>query len=444
MSLRSSRSRAFARMGALATGALILAGCASDTELDTRTDLQGPEAQAIEGFLSPLLWITYVVFAIILGLTVYSWWKHGIEGDDYQDDDWPEQVHGNNAAELAWTIAPALLLVGVGIWALGLHNQLNSEDTNPIEVLVDGETITWEPQVVVVGQQWWWEYQYHFGGVDVDQERIETLPTPDITTATQMIIPVGEEIELEITSRDVIHSHWIPSLNGKRDAVPGRQSAPWKIQADTAGVFFGQCTEFCGLSHSRMRMQVIALEKPEFDAWVTAQMQGVPLDDETAAYVESLVNGGTDAPVTALERGVATFRSKCSSCHLMDGVNDDLWSRETVATQLVSANAPDLTHYSSRTTFAGGIRNVYDPDTLEFNEVDLREWLNNPADVKANFTEPDEQGRMRGMPNLNLTTQEIDDLVGLLEITGPRPSDDVIRWTGVDGNEVNHAAAGEN
>ena len=101
MSLRSSRSRAFARMGALATGALILAGCASDTELDTRTDLQGPEAQAIEGFLSPLLWITYVVFAIILGLTVYSWWKHGIEGDDYQDDDWPEQVHGNNAAELA-------------------------------------------------------------------------------------------------------------------------------------------------------------------------------------------------------------------------------------------------------------------------------------------------------------------------------------------------------
>lgn len=434
MSRLSPSTRKALRLVVVVAAVFVLASCAGDTELDTRSNLAGPEARDIESFMRVVLWISYAVFAAVLGVTLYAWKNFRVKGE-YEEDDWPEQIHGNTKLELLWTAAPAVVLIIVSIFTIALHISINDEETNKIDLLVGGETVIWEPQIVVVGQQWWWEYQYHFSPqVDVDQERVETLPTPDITTATQMVIPVGQEIELEITSRDVIHSHWIPSLNGKRDAVPGRQSAPWKIQADEPGVYFGQCTEFCGLSHSRMRMQVIALEMDDFRKWVTAQMEGVPLDAETQDYIDALVDGETPTPEGETQRAVATFRSKCASCHLMEGVADDLYDADKVAEQIVAGAAPNLTHFASRTTFAGGIRNTYDPDTLEFNRNDLREWLNNPADVKANYTEPvsDDDPRMRGMPNLGLSTQEIDDLVALLELTGPQPSDDNIEKTGVD------------
>jgi len=434
MSRLSPSTRKALRVLAVMAAMVLLASCAGDTELDTRSNLQGPEAREIEDFMRWVLWIAYAVFFAVLGVTIFAWRNFRVKGE-YEEDDWPEQIHGNTALELAWTAAPAILLIVIGVFTVGAHQSLNSEQEDQFNVLVAGEQMTWDPQIVVVGQQWWWEYQYHFGDVDVDQERVETLPTPDISTATQMVIPTGVEIELEITSRDVIHSHWIPSLNGKRDAVPGRQSAPWKIEADEPGVYFGQCTEFCGLSHSRMRMQVIALDPADFNEWVTAQMQGVPLDDETAAYVEQLVAGETPAPETAAQRGVSVFRSQCASCHLMEGVADDLWSKERVASQLVAGAAPNLTHFSSRTTFAGGIRNVWDPKTKEFNENALRQWLVDPADVKANWPEAasDTDARRRGMPALGLSTQQIDDLVALLESTGPKPSDFIIEQTGVDG-----------
>lgn len=422
------------RFAVVVAAAVLLAACAGDAELDTRTNLAGPEAQEIENFTRWVLWIAYVVFFGVLGVTLYAWKNFRVKGDDYEEGDWPKQVHGNTNLELAWTAAPAILLAVIAVLTLGLHSKINSNNENAISVVVGDETVAWEPEVVVVGQQWWWEYQYHFGDVDLVAQRVENLPTADLTTATQMVIPVGQEIELEITSRDVIHSHWIPALNGKRDAVPGRQSAPWKIQADEPGVYFGQCTEFCGLSHSRMRMQVVALPMDEFQAWVTSQMTGVALGEADQAYVDALVAGDTPAPENAIQRGIATFRGKCASCHLMDNVADDLWSQERVAEQLVSGVAPNLTHFSSRTTFAGGIRNTWDPETLEFNANDLRQWLQDPSSVKANYAEPatDDDTRMRGMPNLGLSTQEIDDLVGLLESAGPKPADDIIRQTGVE------------
>ena len=163
-------------------------------------------------------------------------------------------------------------------------------------------------------------------------------------------------------------------------------------------------------------------------------MQGVALDADTQAYVDELVAGATPAPEGSSQRAVATFRGKCASCHLLEGVADDLWSQERVAEQLVAGAAPNLTHFASRSTFAGGIVNVYDPDSGDFNENDLRAWLRNPADIKANFTEPvsADDPRLRGMPNLNLTAEEVDDLVGLLQATGEPPSDFVIPETGVE------------
>ncbi len=435
MTPNSSVARRFARVALVVFAMVFFAACAGDAELDTRTDLAGPEARDIESFMRILLWVTYAVFAFVMFISFEAWRRFRIKGDDYTDDDeWPEQEDENALIEGLSNGVPALILAVVAVFTIILHNQLNSDETNVVTLDVAGASVEWEPQVVVVGQQWWWEYQYHFGDVDIDQERVQTLPVADIVTATQMVIPVGQEIELEITSRDVIHSHWIPSLNGKRDAVPGRQSAPWKIQADRPGVFFGQCTEFCGLSHSRMRMQVVALEPADFQAWVDAQMTGYPLEGDDQAYLDALVAGDSPTAENSTQRAIATFRGKCASCHLMENVADDMWSQERVAEQLVAGAAPNLTHFATRTTFAGGIRNVWDPETGEFNETDLREWLMNPADVKANYAEPanDDDPRMRGMPNLNLTTEEIDDLVGLLKAAGEKPAEFIIEETGVE------------
>lgn len=436
MTRLSPRYRSALRAVGIVALTLFLAACANDAELDTRDNLAGPEAQTIEVVSAWVLILSYIVFSAVMGVTIYAYRNFRIRTDDYEEGDWPEQIHGNEKLEYVWTAIPAIVMAVIGVSTLYVLNNINSNESNPIAVTLAGGEIMWEPEVVVIGQQWWWEYQYHFNQVEgaLDDIRVEQLPTADIVTATQMVIPVGQEIELEITSRDVIHSHWIPSLNGKRDAVPGRQSVPWKIEAERPGVFFGQCTEFCGLSHSRMRMQVVALDEADFRDWIVAQTEPVSLSAEDKEYVDTLVSGEVVEPANATQRAINTFRTKCASCHLMEGVADDLWSTETVAENLVSGAAPILTHFSSRTTFAGGIRNVWDPETQEFNKNDLREWLADPESVKANYTEPvsEDDTRMRGMPNLGLSTQEIDDLVALLEATGPKPSSFVIEQSGVE------------
>ena len=200
--------------------------------------------------------IAGIVFLIIFGGTALLWLRFR---DDHSDEEFPDQVHGNFKLEILWTLIPTLILAGVSVFTLITLAEINDSDDNVMALSVDGEAISWEPEVLVVGQQWWWEYRYYLDGLDgVDLSDARNLPPADIITSTQMVVPTGQEIELKITSRDVIHSHWIPALNGKRDAVPGRVS-PWKIEADEPGVYFGQCTEFCGLSHARMRMQVVAM-----------------------------------------------------------------------------------------------------------------------------------------------------------------------------------------
>jgi cytochrome c oxidase subunit 2 len=257
---------------------------------------------------------------------------------------------------------------------------------------------------VVVGQQWWWEYRYYFGGTEgLDISDARHLPPADIVTANQLVIPVGQEIELKMSSRDVIHSHWIPALNGKRDVVPGRTTY-WKLEAEEPDVYFGQCTEFCGLSHSRMRMQAVALSPADFQAWVDQQVQPAAEPTDPAAIA-----------------GKAIFESQCARCHVIDGVND-----ETKGADLIANAAPNLTHLMSRTTYAGGIFNLYEPDG-SLDRTQLEAWLRNSPAEKPAYAE----GR-RGMPAMGLSETEIDDVVAYLETLGTRPSMDVVVATEVE------------
>ena len=167
----------------------------------------------------------------------------------------PKQTHGRPTLEIGLTILPALILIGIAIPTVGTIFALAKTDDT-------------ECYVNVTGQQWWWEIDYPVqdgcGGI-----------TEPIVTSGQMVIPTGTKVLVRGTSRDVIHSWWIPRLNGKRDMVPGRVQTV-RMEADEPGIYAGQCTEFCGLSHANMRMEVVALTPADFETWKQRPAGAVP------------------------------------------------------------------------------------------------------------------------------------------------------------------------
>jgi len=316
--------------------------------------------------------------------------------DGNWDDELPPQTHGNFRLEILWTILPALLLAVIAVFTLSLIFELSDVEAAP------DAKIQW---VDVVGQQWWWEYQIH-----LDDDGV-----PDIVTANELVIPAGESVPLMVTSRDVIHSYWIPRLNGKRDAVPGRTSE-WKIQADEPGRFAGQCTEFCGLSHAFMRMWTIAMTPEDFDTWAENQKQGVePLSEGDEGY-----------------DGEQIFVQQCSGCHVIVGLTDTNGDGETddwdmydganeITTALTAGAAPNLTHLATRTTFAGSLYDLYEDRAEdipyldvasegELNRKDLTLWVSDAPEQKpADFLDG------RGMPPFtNLSGDDINALITYL------------------------------
>ncbi|MGA9278444.1 cytochrome c oxidase subunit II [Ilumatobacter sp.] len=390
-----------ARLVALATAGAVVAGCANNAPQDTFQP-KGSNAQLIDDLARPVFYIAGLVGVIVMGVIGFVVLRYRDRGQPI-----PEQTHGRPALEIGLTILPALILIGVAIPSVGVIMDLNETD--------DTECV-----VNVTGQQWWWEFDYPAqdgclpGGI----------PEP-IVTSGQMVIPAGQNVLIRGTSRDVIHSFWIPALNGKRDMVPGRVQN-LRMQAYEPGIYAGQCAEFCGLSHANMRMEVAALTDDGFQEWV---------DNQLAEYTPP------EADTLAAE-GEATFVANCSRCHQIDGLEDEegtpLVARPDE--QVYSGAAPNLTNLMTRNTFAGAtwslLRDecrdaVWEADSdvfteryLEgvtedcFAEVDLREWLRDAPKKKPMYTDPEELGPTdelyRGMPYLALSEDQIDQLLAYL------------------------------
>jgi cytochrome c oxidase subunit 2 len=266
------------------------------------------------------------------------------------------QSHGNTRLEITWTILPALLLAGIAVPTVATQLDIRSEPK--------GERI----EINVTGHQWWWEFEF---------------PQYGFTTANEIHIPAGKNVYLTLTSADVIHSFWLPNLAGKRDAVPGRTSNLTLLADDPTPEgepFFGVCAEFCGLAHADMRLRVFVDAEADFEAWAASQALPAVIPTEGLAA-----------------DGFEVFGRVCSACHAVAGTDYEL------------RLAPDLTHFGSRTTFAGA--------TLSNDTANLREWLHNPSDLKP--MDPDrndiEEGRILGMPNFGLSPSDIDALVALLQ-----------------------------
>jgi cytochrome c oxidase subunit 2 len=198
-----------------------------------------------------------------------------------------------------------------------------------------------QPLIIeVVGHQWWWEVTY------TDSDRGNR-----VTTANEIHIPVGRQIAIDLRSADVIHSFWVPNLAGKQDLTPGHPARVW-IEADTPGVYRGQCSQFCGLQHAQMALFVVAESRDRFDAWLQGQrrLAQAPLD-------------------STRRRGKNVFvDARCGSCHTIEGV------------MAVGSFGPSLTHLASRSTIAAG--------TLPNSPARLAAWILNPGLFKPGTSMP--------------------------------------------------------
>jgi cytochrome c oxidase subunit 2 len=242
-------------------------------------------------------------------------------------------------------LAPAIILFTIFVVTL------NTMKAFPMG---DHEAHAGPPSIVVTGHQWWWEIEYRFG--DTSQHVVD---------ANELHVPTGQPIDIELQTRDVIHSFWIPRLHGKVDLVPGFQNH-MRVQVDEPGLYRGECAEYCGPQHAHMILLVDAQRPSDFQAWLASARQ------PSAAPAD---------PVAA--RGEEVFMTNaCVLCHSIRG---------TDAHGLVG---PDLTHVGSRKAIAA---NTY-PNGRGYLEA----WVTHAQSMK-----PDSQ-----MPSITAFTG--DDLRALV------------------------------
>jgi len=287
---------------------------------------QGPAARALAEIGWPVLIGVLLVTAIMWGLLL---WVVLRRRGSFED---------RAAASADGTGTPWILVGGfavpVAVLAVVFVATLGSLKAFPVH-----EPDHVAPHIRIVGRQWWWEIEYLYGGV---HDRVRS--------ATELHIPAGEPVDIELVTRDVIHSFWVPELHGKVDLLPHMRTRI-RIQADRPGVYRGKCAEFCGTQHTNMVFHVIAEERPAFDAWLARERQPAaePVSPEA-------------------QQGRAVFATRaCAACHTVRGIG---------ARGLVG---PDLTHFGSRRWIAGPMPN---------NDAYLRAWVTHAQSLKPGVVMP--------------------------------------------------------
>jgi cytochrome c oxidase subunit 2 len=343
---RRSRPARLLGSGLVATGLLlVLAGCSElftggpMTTVEPKTGDFGP---AIQNIYVLVWWLSVFVFVVVEGALIYAVFRYRRR----PGQDIPAQLHGNTRLEIAWTIAPALVLVLIAVPTV---RTIFETQAVPPSLNVTGDPL--QPakalRVKAIGHQWWFEFQY---------------PELGITTANELHVQQGQTVYFDLESADIIHSFWFPNQGGKRDMIPNRTNHLW-FTPTVAGRFLGQCVEFCGASHANMRMVLYVHAPADFKAWVDNQKQ--------AAAAPAAGTGAAHGAQLFVQKG-------CAGCHTIEGVP-----------AAVGKQGPSLSHFGNRSTVAAGM--------AENNAENLARWLRNPQAFKPGAL----------MPNLGLNEDEI-------------------------------------
>lgn len=286
--------------------------------------------------------VTTGIFIAVFGLLVYALVQFRKPADD--DDSEPAQVYGSYEVELAWTVIPVLIVVALFLATARVIASVQHppQPANAVEV-------------VVIGHQYWWEYRY---------------PKLNVVTANELHVPVSDPAHptptfMTLLSADTDHSFWVPRLAGKTDLIPNHPNRMW-IDPHEAGLYLGQCAQYCGTQHAKMLLRVYVDSREDFDRWIAAQRR-------PAQVVEAVSRGRHIFETTA-----------CVNCHAVAG---------TPASGLFG---PDLTHFGSRDTLASGAA----PNTAE----NLQLWIRNPDAIKPGSK----------MPAMTLSEQDVNAVADYL------------------------------
>ncbi len=277
----------------------------------------GPDAAVVANMAWVLFGGAAVIFVSVMALLALS-----LRGD------------GRPVRPMRWIAGagiafPVAVLSALLVWSTWRSGQLSAQSSR--QAL----------QVSVSAKMWWWEVRYRDNA------------GRDIVSANEIHIPAGQDVYLGLTTSDVIHSLWVPALNGKMDLIPGRVTG-LTLRADRPGIYRGQCAEYCGEQHARMALHVVAHTPRDFAAWLARQ--ALP---------------ASAPPAGVLARGRDAFVAhRCSACHTVRGIQGDVGARL----------GPDLTHIGSRMHIAAG--------TLRNHRATLAGWIADPQAIKPGARMP--------------------------------------------------------
>lgn len=300
-------------------------------------------ANSIFGLSLFVVAVTAAIFVTVFTLLVYAVVRYRRKGSD--DGHEPPQVYGSNQVELAWTVIPVLIVVALFMATARVIANIQKASAPPNAI-----------EVIAIGHQFWWEFRY---------------PGLKVVTANELHVPVSESAHptptfIKLLSADTDHSFWVPRLTGKTDMIPNRENSMW-IDPHEAGLYLGQCAQYCGTQHAKMLLRVYVQPREEFDRWIQAQQQPAHVSD-------------------AVAQGRQVFeKTACINCHAVAG------------TDAAGRFGPDLTHLMSRDTIAAGAT----PNTAE----NLRLWIKDPDAIKPGSL----------MPAMGLNDQDLNALTTYLE-----------------------------
>ena len=304
----------------------------------------GTPAHSIFGLAMLVLSITGCIFLVVAGLLLYALIRYRSRAPEGTTEEEPAQIYGSNQIELSWTVIPVLIVVMLFLATARVI--YSTEHARRPKNSVD---------VTVIGHKFWWEFRY---------------PKLGVVTANELHVPVSDPKHpqpayLTMSSADVDHSFWVPRLAGKTDVIPNRVNVMW-IDPEAAGLYVGQCAQYCGTEHAKMLIRVYADTPAAFAAWIAQQQQPAVQD-----------------PAAAEGRKVFE-QNACMSCHTIRG---------TVAT---GRFGPDLTHLASRDTILSG--------SVPNTPANLRSYVDDPSHFKPGVL----------MPPMHLDSHDLDSVTAYL------------------------------
>ncbi|WP_248929684.1 cytochrome c oxidase subunit II [Paenibacillus hamazuiensis] len=288
----------------------LLTGCGDDTlsTLKPRGPVARDQLFLMKLSLGIMILVVLVVFVIYIYVLLRYRKKKG-------DNTVPKQVEGSHVLEIIWTVIPIVLLVVLAVPTVAYTFKLSENPKNDKDAV----------HVKVTAHAFWWQFEY---------------PDLGIATAQDLVIPKGKKIAFELTSADVLHSFWVPSLGGKIDTNPGSNTNVLYLQADEVDVFKGKCAELCGASHALMDFKVISMEQSDFDKWVNKMKTPITVPAEA-------------------KQGEQLFKDNCMACHAV--------------TPTGLGAGPNLNGFASRTMVAG---------ILPHTDESLQKWIKDPQSQK--------------------------------------------------------------